>query len=175
MRALSSRSGKRPCLRHTGTTSVGRELNAGGFTFDVSVGSSGNLCHAGDYKDLAEAAAAGAKPGIDSKAGEDIVIQVLEPEFDLIGERRRDRRYECQLPLRYRSSQGRDGGAGTATDISRCGIAVQTAADTDARERGGTDGGLAQQVRSNRKGEAADSGAGAPERFQPNCNSHREA
>ena len=51
-------------------------------------------------------------------------MELFELKFDVIGERRQDRRYECQLPLRYRSSQERDCGAGTVTDISRGGIAL---------------------------------------------------
>jgi hypothetical protein len=88
------------------------------------VGSSGRVCHSGRGKDLAEAAAADLQPGVDAKAGKDIVMELFERIFGLLGERRQDRRYECQLPLCYRSSHEREGGAGTATDISRSGIAV---------------------------------------------------
>src|SRR3954447_21076418 len=53
-----------------------------------------------------------------------LMTELLDTEIDANWERRQDQRYECQLSLRYRSSQEYDGGTGTATDISRGGIAV---------------------------------------------------
>ena len=52
------------------------------------------------------------------------MTELFDSAIDPSWERRQDRRYECRLSLRYRSGQERDGGAGTAMDISRGGIAV---------------------------------------------------
>jgi hypothetical protein len=99
-------------------------MNSDGFTFDVGTGPCAGVCHTDHCQDAAKAAAADAQTGVDARGGKGVVMELFESEFHLRRERRQDRRYECQLPLRYRSGQERDGGAGTATDISRAGISV---------------------------------------------------
>jgi hypothetical protein len=83
---------------------------------------SGSNRHAGSDEDVAEAAAPDVQPGVDAKAGEGFMTELFDSAVDPSWERRQDRRYECQLSLRYRSSQ--ESNVGTAMDISRGGIAV---------------------------------------------------
>jgi hypothetical protein len=85
---------------------------------------SGSDRHAGSDEDVAEAAAPDVQPGVDAKAGEGFMTELFDSAVDPSWERRQDRRYECQLSLRYRSGQECNAGAGTAMDISRGGIAV---------------------------------------------------